>query len=437
MTDVPDETTAHAISFIASGTHAEMAVRLGQALELTDALWELVPTVVAAGEQQDRMSPDEVADASTAGQRLTASTRARLREAAREWADQAFAALDAAEFNDSALAALTRPQVIADPFGTMASLLDVSAIATNLMPALAAGLTSTDEALYYFSYLRAIRRSPRTPLLLRALFVTAIGTVEPLVTRMVLLLLRHTQPETYPSLTDPALDKKARELCYGPPRKWRDTLVDTFAIPKVADAIDWDHLQELWEDRNVIAHRGSVVDARRSRRSGDEIGTIVNPDPSEVRSVIDEVGAVRYALVVAIWDRIEPGTGSSVAEEGWPVWADSLRAGRWRQAEGLARVQEAFATDREASATAQVNRWLAVERGPDRDSIRDQILAWDVSGLPPTFLLARDILLHRDDDALRTLRELLADGTVTPPALEDWPLFDRLRAEGRLPEVTA
>jgi hypothetical protein len=89
VTDVPDDATAHAISFLGSATREEMAVRLGQALELTDALWELIPVVVAAGEQQDRMFPDEVADASTAGRRLTGSIRARLREAAREWADQA------------------------------------------------------------------------------------------------------------------------------------------------------------------------------------------------------------------------------------------------------------------------------------------------------------------------------------------------------------
>jgi hypothetical protein len=51
----------------------EMFVRINQSLELTDALWELVPKVVAAGEAEDQMSPAEIADQSAAGQRLGAA----------------------------------------------------------------------------------------------------------------------------------------------------------------------------------------------------------------------------------------------------------------------------------------------------------------------------------------------------------------------------
>jgi hypothetical protein len=36
-----------------SAVNLEMAVRLGQSLEMTDGLWELVPLVVAAGERLD------------------------------------------------------------------------------------------------------------------------------------------------------------------------------------------------------------------------------------------------------------------------------------------------------------------------------------------------------------------------------------------------
>jgi hypothetical protein len=36
-----------------SGRGSEMAVRLGQSLEITDGLWELVPVVVAASEAHE------------------------------------------------------------------------------------------------------------------------------------------------------------------------------------------------------------------------------------------------------------------------------------------------------------------------------------------------------------------------------------------------
>jgi hypothetical protein len=113
--------------------------------------------------------------------------------------------------------------------------------------------------------------------LLRALFITSVGTIEPLVTRLVHLLLHHTEPQTYASLDDSELDKKARELCLGPPSKWRRAFVDHFGVSVLADAVDWDRLDILWEDRNVIAHRGGVVDARHSARTGIQIGTSVTP----------------------------------------------------------------------------------------------------------------------------------------------------------------
>ena len=52
----------------------EMAVRLGQSLEITDALWELVPVVVAAGERVDERPAAQAADLSPAARGLNRAT---------------------------------------------------------------------------------------------------------------------------------------------------------------------------------------------------------------------------------------------------------------------------------------------------------------------------------------------------------------------------
>jgi hypothetical protein len=431
--DAADATT-DAIALAGSSMQVEMAVRVGESLELTDAWWDLVPIVVAAGDQHDRMSPADVADATAAGRRLTEEARSRIREAARQWEEKAYAAFDRHALDESAVASLSLAEVMADPYAVLTKLVDIQSVATEVMPALmdAAPVTSIDEAFYYFSYLRAVRRSRRTPLLLRALFVAAVGTIEPLVTRMVQRLLHHAQPQVYPSLADPALAEKARKLCFGSPQDWRTALVDDLGISKLADAIDWHRLDQLWQDRNAIVHRGGVVDARHSAKSGVEIGTILDLRPDDVRAAIDEIGAARYGIVTAVWDHLAPGVGARLAEETWPTLWDSLRAGRWRQAEGLGRVQEAFANDPEGVATAKVHRWLAREQGMGAQAIRDEVQAWDVSGLPARFEMARLILLSQDEQALRLLAGFVADGSVTPADLAAWPLIDRLREDGRL-----
>jgi hypothetical protein len=202
-------------------------------------------------------------------------------------------------------------------------------------------------------------------------------------------------------------------------------------VVDLADAIDWDRLDQLWQDRNAIVHRGGVVDARHNAKSGVEIGTILDLGPDDVRAAIDEIGAARYGIVTAAWEHIAPGVGARLADEtGPPLW-ESIRAGRWHQAEGLARVQEAFASGPEAGAAAKVNRWLARERGLGAEAIRGEVQAWDVSGLPARFKMARLILLGQDERALRIIDGFVADGSIAPADLATWPLFDQLRDNSR------
>jgi hypothetical protein len=66
------------------------------------------------------------------------------------------------------------------------------------------------------------------------------------------------------------------------------------------------------------------------------------------------------------------------------------------------------------------------------ESIRDEVHAWDASALPPVFGLAQLILLCHDEQALQQIPTLLAVGDITCQDLHDWPLFDRLRANGAL-----
>jgi hypothetical protein len=162
----------------------------------------------------------------------------------------------------------------------------------------------------------------------------------------------HTEPQTHAALTDPDLDKKARELCAGPPAKWRKVLERRFGIASITGAVDWDRLDLLWQDRNAMAHRGAVVDARHNSATGTAIGTILDPSPDEVKSAIDDVGAARYGIVTAVWDHLVPGMGAKLAAEIWVSLWDSLRADRRRLAHGLARVEETLARDSVAIATA-------------------------------------------------------------------------------------
>jgi hypothetical protein len=244
------------------------------------------------------------------------------------------------------------------------------------------------------------------------MFATVTGMVEPLVTRLVRLLIYHTPPQDYSSLADPSLDRQARKACFGAPAKWRAAL-EVQGVNGIGDLVDWAELGRLWEDRNVIAHRGSVVDGVTARRPAPSPAPCWCRRRRTCRGPIDLVGAACYALVAAAWAHLEPDAGGLIAEgAGLPLW-QSLRAGRWRQAEVLAKVQAAFAADAEAAATGRVNRWLAVEMGHGPEAIRDEVSQWNTGDLPATFQMARHLLLREDEAGIAMFRQLLAGGTLT------------------------
>ena len=424
---------------------SELALRLGQSLEITDGLWELVPVVVAAGKAHDQRSPAEVADNSPAGLALGDEERRRLRELADDFSQ----AMDTAAgiSDESALDRVTVTQVMTDPFGTLGGLFDMPAYGARVVSdprftELVAGLSSdsANERSYLIAYMQASMRSPRTPVLLRALFVTAVGSVEPLISRYVTLLLFDAEPGVYTSLADSSLEKKARELRGGGPASWRTALTETLGIGTVADAVDWPRLEHLWEQRNVIVHRGGVGDARYARKTGGQVGDVPAADPAQVQAAIDEIGAARFGLAAAVWHHIMPDLGEVISGGTYLPFCASLEAGRWRQAAGIAQVEATFATDAEDAAGAKVNRWLALDKGHGPEAIKAEVEAWDLTGLSDVYRMAQHVLLHRDDDGLTLLRNLIADGTISGSQLESWPLLKRLRDEGKfsnLPQASS
>jgi hypothetical protein len=180
MTFDPDA-LAESISMLGgSPLQLEMTVRSGQALELTDSLWELVPLVVAAGQRYDETSPAEVADAASVAKRLAPEVRQRIRDEADRWAATCNAMLEAQPWDENALASVTAADMTANPFGTVLALADLQSIAEALVGDLLNTSGSIDEFTYRRTYLGAIERARRTPMLLRALFLTTISTLEPL-----------------------------------------------------------------------------------------------------------------------------------------------------------------------------------------------------------------------------------------------------------------
>jgi hypothetical protein len=146
-------------------------------------------------------------------------------------------------------------------------------------------------------------------------------------------------------------------------------------------SLDWRRLEHLWEQRNVIVHRGGVGDARYSSKTEGEVGDVPAADPAEVQAAIDETGAARFGLAAVVWHHLMPDLGEMISGGIYLLCCASLEAGRWRQAAGLANVDAAIAADAEAAADAQVSKWLALDMGQGPEAIQAEVEAWDLTGV--------------------------------------------------------
>ena len=215
----------------------ELTMALGTITDVTDGLRGLVPLVATAAEQHDEKSANAVAEQSPAAARIFDERKKSLRDALDAAVDKMHARLETLPVDRDAVERVTSAKFLTDPVGTVEAIApDAMGIIGDLMGEFSnLPLTSLDEADYLRAYATAPMRASRRSLLLRSLYLTGLGSIEPLLARMVRLLLVHAEGHRYPSLTAPGLEERVRELCYGPPSKWRTSLVSDLGVEQLAE----------------------------------------------------------------------------------------------------------------------------------------------------------------------------------------------------------
>jgi hypothetical protein len=415
----------------------ELTMALGTITDVTDGLRGLVPLVATAAEQHDEKSANAVAEQSPAAARIFDERKKSLRDALDAAVDKMHARLETLPVDRDAVERVTSAKFLTDPVGTVEAIApDAMGIIGDLMGEFSnLPLTSLDEADYLRAYATAPMRASRRSLLLRSLYLTGLGSIEPLLARMVRLLLVHAEGHRYPSLTAPGLEERVRELCYGPPSKWRTSLVSDLGVEQLAEAADWTDLDRMWEDRNAFMHRAGIVDERHAATSGLDVGMPIELTSELVEQALDRIGVLRFVIVACVHLYLHPGVRDALYDEAFARFAGALRDERWSFAEGVVRLLDALADDERTRAEVLVDRWLIKSRKHGAAAVKAEVQAWDVSELGPRFAMARLFLLEEWEAALAMLDELVRAAAVKRVVLISVPLFDPVRQMDRFRRI--
>ncbi len=263
-----------------------------------------------------------------------------------------------------------------------------------------------------------------------------MSLVEPVVSRVVQLLLYRDGRDRFDSLGDPRPDREVRDRCLGNPARWRQALED-LGVGMPDDVVDWDRLGELWEDRNVFAHRGGVADERPSRRRGRPAGSVLPLKLAAVQAATDDIGAIRFGLVAVTWVHFTLESAEVVTHAAAAPAIEALRGRASGRCCPPHQHSKASAHEPDDKVRAQVQLWLAIKACSGSDAIRQEVTTWNAEGLGPEYELARQVLMHHYSIVLDRLPGLIEAGAVTSDQLKEWPLFDRMRSEGLLDSLLA
>jgi hypothetical protein len=205
-------------------------------------------------------------------------------------------------------------------------------------------------------------------------------------------------------------------------------------------ALDFHHLNEIFQRRHIVVHSGGAVSRlylERVRHSDKPpaLGEELPVSADYMRSALAELEVLGHGLVAVARYKWESGNTDRAADSLNIAVYELLRAERWAEAKKLANIGRPIAHSDSSKWMLTVNGWLAMRGLDELTDDREEIRQWDVSALAPQFRLARACLLDEADEALQQLELTLKESPGHLRPIWEWPLLNGLRDDPRIVEI--
>ena len=427
LEDEGDPSDQSGLDFLAGVMNGPRSVELSRhflfARDAVIQLRDYVPIMMDANERFESEPAFAVADRSLAAKSLDEATRLRIRNIFDLQMKQMEKSIESLPLDKAISNGFDEMTVLADPFAALGQMFDLSTMSRMALDIIG-NITelSYEEQAYWWEYSRAHERLSHRQLLLRTQYVVASSLVQPALASLLLLVRRSEEDKSEAPVDRATLDQEIANLLGQGPAVWRERLVKRFKIASLDNAIDWVQLNHMWHRRNLLVHRGGLIDAKYKAAvpGAAPVGGTLDLSVEDVLWAFDFVGGIRMGFLIAAADLVTPGIARRFAAAHGDIAVEDLDKERWWLAEGTARAALAYAATDRVRAFAQVNLWLARSGRLGAEVIRGEVETWATSELDPLFGLAKSVLLGDEAVALDQIGRLVATGELTRRSLEYW-----------------
>jgi hypothetical protein len=242
-----------------SARRLELSAKIVGVFEPIDHLRGYVPLVLAHLAKLDARTAAEIADQGFGISALSDDRRAAIRSIVDESATDIDSYLGGLEVPEDFLAAANAGTLGTDPYSIVAKGLEATKLFERMVPEITKIASwSALEQLYAVEYHKALFGFSHQPLVLRSIAIVATSQIQPYAGDLLRIVLRVEAEETDQAITPEEVSETTRRLLNQGPKEWRERVVGRFGVPALDGAVDWQELQEAWDLRNLIIHRGGV-----------------------------------------------------------------------------------------------------------------------------------------------------------------------------------
>jgi hypothetical protein len=232
---------------------------------------------------------------------------------------------------------------------------------------------------------------------------------------------------------DALVDRKIEALLRESPDEWAKWLKRTIGMSMEEVMSDWPQTREIFTRRNMLVHTDGNVTERylaEVKRSGGSIdgikvGDSLIPSSDYMQNALQRLIAFETLLVCKIVSHIDKQGADGIA--AWLAGNLDLavHTERWEAACLVADSFSGVKCKRNTELKVLISGWLAHKNRDGVDHIKQEVSAWDVSGLHEDYRTTKKILL--DQLTADELPKLLTSGRFTRFEVLTDPLFSNVR----------
>jgi hypothetical protein len=322
---------------------------------------------------------------------------------------------------------------------------------------------STEAAEALSALLRESRKrfeiAARAPLMRRSLLAMAVSSFEALVGNLIEENLRRHNSALGSAEKEFSLDdllrfsnlqeavedlvsRRVEDFTRWSVREWQRWFERNMAI-QFGDLVpDWEHVQEIFERRNLVMHS----DCRVTRQYISQVSphltiNVKRGDQLEIEddyldTALDEVLTLGLLLGFRVWIKLIKKETQKAAEWLLHHQTELMEEQRWLPVMMMSRAVIGLPIKEITALDFKVNGWHSEKVLHGLDAIREEVKAWDASALTTRYRLARSLLLGENESATELLKRYLNESGLDYGLLIHWPLLEQFRNDGVIEELT-